>query len=289
MAKLRSIGKIVARQMGGAGVRRTLATVLAVALTLTSTAPAWALKVEVEAEGEGSASPGTLPGLEAGPELEGEETELSEEAPQPGEEVEEEAVIPVGPGSPEPEPPAPPPVEEPKPEVAVTPEAASPPTPVPPPSPAPEYEAEAPATYEPEAQAPAVVRGEAIVAHPAQPRRGHDGGSHPRAQGAPETEPVVEAPAPPAGPEPGPRPAPAGPVEPPPAAPAVRPDSLAGSGRHVVRAGECLWTIAEGALPAGASEPRIAAEVHRLWRLNADRIGTGDPSLIYAGTRLRLR
>jgi hypothetical protein len=29
--------------------------------------------------------------------------------------------------------------------------------------------------------------------------------------------------------------------------------------------------------------------VQRIWRLNEDRIGTGDPNLIYVGTTLRLR
>jgi hypothetical protein len=34
---------------------------------------------------------------------------------------------------------------------------------------------------------------------------------------------------------------------------------------------------------------RIEAEVTRLWRLNADRIGSGDPDAVSAGTRIRLR
>ena len=33
----------------------------------------------------------------------------------------------------------------------------------------------------------------------------------------------------------------------------------------------------------------VAGKVAELWRLNEDRIGTGDPNLIYAGTELRLR
>jgi hypothetical protein len=52
--------------------------------------------------------------------------------------------------------------------------------------------------------------------------------------------------------------------------------------------GECLWSIAEALLPAGAGNAEIAAEVQRLWSLNAARIGTGDPNVLYPGTALRL-
>jgi len=37
-----------------------------------------------------------------------------------------------------------------------------------------------------------------------------------------------------------------------------------------------------------ASPAEIARIVNRLWTLNADRIGTGDPDLVMAGTTLRL-
>jgi hypothetical protein len=57
---------------------------------------------------------------------------------------------------------------------------------------------------------------------------------------------------------------------------------------HVVEPGECLWTIAERQLGRGASDARVAALVDELWRLNADRIGTGDPNLIHGGQELRL-
>ena len=33
----------------------------------------------------------------------------------------------------------------------------------------------------------------------------------------------------------------------------------------------------------------IAREVNRLWELNRERIGTGDPDLVMVGTRLMLR
>ena len=58
---------------------------------------------------------------------------------------------------------------------------------------------------------------------------------------------------------------------------------------YTVRAGDSLWSIARRLLGAGASNGQIAREVNRLWQLNQDRIGTGDPSLIHIGTELRLR
>jgi Tfp pilus assembly protein FimV len=56
----------------------------------------------------------------------------------------------------------------------------------------------------------------------------------------------------------------------------------------VVEPGECLWTIAERQLGGGASDASVAAVVDELWRLNAERIGTGDPNLIHAGQTLKL-
>jgi nucleoid-associated protein YgaU len=58
---------------------------------------------------------------------------------------------------------------------------------------------------------------------------------------------------------------------------------------HVVRRGESLWSIATDLLGAGASASAIASEVRRLWELNEQRIGTGDPNLLVVGVRLRLR
>lgn len=43
------------------------------------------------------------------------------------------------------------------------------------------------------------------------------------------------------------------------------------------------------AVLAGAGNAKIAQEVQRLWRLNASRIGTGDPDLLPVGIVLRLR
>jgi hypothetical protein len=56
-----------------------------------------------------------------------------------------------------------------------------------------------------------------------------------------------------------------------------------------VQPGESLWAIASDLLGGEASPARIAREVDRLWRLNSDRIGTGDPDLLMVGTRLNLR
>jgi nucleoid-associated protein YgaU len=56
-----------------------------------------------------------------------------------------------------------------------------------------------------------------------------------------------------------------------------------------VRPGESLWLIAEQMLGERANDAQVAAEVQRLWQLNADRIGTGNPDLVYAGQELRTR
>jgi LysM domain len=58
---------------------------------------------------------------------------------------------------------------------------------------------------------------------------------------------------------------------------------------HVVQPGESLWSIARKLLGADASPAQIAREVNRLWELNKDRIGTGNPDLLKVGTRLTLR
>lgn len=63
----------------------------------------------------------------------------------------------------------------------------------------------------------------------------------------------------------------------------------AGGGRvHIVQRGESLWSIAADLLGPGASAGEIAREVHRLWRLNADRIASGKPDLISVGLKLRI-
>jgi hypothetical protein len=58
---------------------------------------------------------------------------------------------------------------------------------------------------------------------------------------------------------------------------------------YVVAPGDSLWSIAKRLLAPNASPARIAREVNRLWSLNEDRIGTGDPDLLMVGTKLELR
>jgi hypothetical protein len=67
-------------------------------------------------------------------------------------------------------------------------------------------------------------------------------------------------------------------AEPPPDAPAS----------IVVRPGDSLWSIARSVLPAMANNDAIALKVVAIWDRNAQRIGTGDPNLIFPGTRLLL-
>lgn len=62
-----------------------------------------------------------------------------------------------------------------------------------------------------------------------------------------------------------------------------------GDRTHTVVAGESLWAIASDILGGDPSPAEIAREVHRLWQLNSDRIGSGDPDLLPVGTRLSLR
>lgn len=79
------------------------------------------------------------------------------------------------------------------------------------------------------------------------------------------------------------------PVAAPAAVPAQAPAPAKDAGYHVVQPGESLWSIAADLLGAGASNAEIANEVRRIWDLNAEAIGTGDPDLVMAGQRLRLR
>jgi LysM domain len=98
--------------------------------------------------------------------------------------------------------------------------------------------------------------------------------------------PSAESPA--GGSEPPTTDTPAGSSVPVAAAPSVA--APLGPGRfHVVRPGESLWSIAKRLLDPGASDSEIALEVRRLWQVNAERIGTGDPSLLRVGVRLRVR
>jgi len=76
---------------------------------------------------------------------------------------------------------------------------------------------------------------------------------------------------------------------PPATVPSPAATARAGAATHTVRFGETLWSIAQDQLGRGASAAEIERMVARLWRLNGAVIGTGDPSVIYPGQRLRLR
>jgi nucleoid-associated protein YgaU len=56
-----------------------------------------------------------------------------------------------------------------------------------------------------------------------------------------------------------------------------------------VRPGDSLWSIARRLIGTNATNGRIAKQVTRIWQLNRERIGTGDPNLLHVGTQLRLR
>lgn len=270
---LKSISRSNRRSRATLGIR-ALATVLSAVLAFGSVAPGIAFAGEADSEQEGSAPPGALPGLEEGAELEpGGEESVLEQLPgslPPGGEVEEEAPLEPEPAQ-EPEPPPPPATVPPAATETVPPAEAAPPGP----EYGPSYEPAAPSSTEP-------VEGDALTAPPPSPPAAQNEHSESAAQ------PATEAPAsaPPAEEAPAPESPPPATV---PSQPSEVPGSLSGRGVHTVRSGECLWSIAAALLPAGADNAEIAAEVQRLWKLNAERIGTGDPSLIYAGTELRLR
>jgi len=65
--------------------------------------------------------------------------------------------------------------------------------------------------------------------------------------------------------------------------------SSSGAGIHIVQSGESLWSIAAARVGGSPAPSEVAREVERLWDLNADAIGTGDPDLLLVGQRLSLR
>ena len=82
---------------------------------------------------------------------------------------------------------------------------------------------------------------------------------------------------------------------PPPVAPAV-PAQRPADGRradavaYTVRKGDALWPIARSQLAPGSSDHEVARKVADLEALNVEgRIGSGDPDVIVAGEKLRLR
>jgi hypothetical protein len=238
--------------------------------------------------------------LPGGPEAGGEQDEglgapVETEAPT---DLEADAPQPL---PPEPEPvPAPEPPPEalpapaPAPAPAPQPEPAPPgPTPAPPPAKPPAAEVERPAAQREPRDTP--VKGKTPErAKPHELERRLVVGPGPTPPGTGPTPPP-QSPAPVLQPPEAPAPPTAAPVSPsPPAAtvPVSQPSERHGGpisgATYTVRAGDTLWSIARRLLGAEASAGQIAREVNRLWQLNQDRIGTGNPGLIRVGTVLKL-
>lgn len=243
--------------------RRLLALVLSALLLLGTTLPGAAAAGEVDSEGEGAALPVEAPSQ---PDFDpgGEEVPL-EEAPAAGTAEEEggavEVEVPVAEevtsAATEPV------IEEPQAQPVEVPVVASP---APEPEPV-QQTSSAPTVSEP-------VANQSIVAPKREPVEPHTASTH----AAPAD---VSTPVEPAEEEPSSPPHPVAPAEP--------GRSLTGKDSYVVRPGDCLSHIAAALLSPGADALEIEEKVERLWRLNEDRIGTGDPNLIYPGTVLRLR
>jgi hypothetical protein len=250
--------------------RRVLTLALCAMLVLASTLPAVAFAGEADSEGTGTAPPVEAPGA---PDFDpgGEEASL-EDAPATG--GAEEGAVEVEPEV-DLEAPAPAEVisavgdtefEEPQ----AQPEEL-PPTTVPASEPEPVQQAATePAPSEPVANS--------SLAAPKQRAAGRGKGHEQDSPAAVTTSTESTEEEPPSSPTPE-RQAPA---------PVDSGRSLAGKRFYTVQPGDCLWHIAAALLP-GADDGEVAGEVMRLWQLNEDRIGTGDPNLIYAGTELRLR
>jgi hypothetical protein len=242
-------------------------------LVLGSVFPGFALARESDSEGEGSAPPVEVP-VDPGFDPGGDEEALEEAPAASGEEeagaVEVEAEVNLE---------TPPAGEVTSAATEAPPDetASAAPTATPEPAPA-APEPESVQQQAPEAKPSEPVANQSIVA-PNQRPAGEQAASSAATAGeaAPASEPSEEeAPSAPA-PQPAATP------------PADHGRHLGGKDSYTVRPGDCLWHIAAALLPGGASDAEIAGEVARLWALNEDSIGTGDPSLIYAGTTLRLR
>lgn len=252
--------------------RRLLSLTLVVMLVFGSVLPGFAVAGESDSEGEGTAPPVEVP-VDPGFDPGGEEEALEEAPAVGGDEetgaVEVEAEVDL----------EAPPAGEVTSAATEAPDEAAPPVPTAIPEPAPSAPEPEPVQQQaPEAKTSEPVANQSIVA-PKQRPAGEQAASSGATAGeaAPASEPSEEeAPSAPA-PQPAATP------------PADHGRHLSGKDSYVVQSGDCLWHIATALLPGGASDAEIAGEVARLWALNEDSIGTGDPSLIYAGTTLRLR
>ncbi|MEA2361313.1 MAG: hypothetical protein QOD71_458 [Thermoleophilaceae bacterium] len=184
---------------------------------------------------------------------------------------------------PEPAPPATPlaepPVDEPTAPVLTAPAPPTPAPPAPPPT--------APQPPSPPAQGPSEPRSHQVAQSP-----GSDKG---RVRHAPRRRPHRQSNA-----ETSPGPVlPVASPDPPRATAAASPRTVAvvtasrtgpiSTAVYTVRPGDSLWSIARRLIGTNATNGRIAKQVTRIWQLNRERIGTGDPNLLHVGTQLRLR
>ena len=225
--------------------------------------------------------PDATPLSELPPEQPGEEIDVAPEAePQP-------EAPPAPPESPAPATPAPEPPPAPQPAPAPT--APVPVPPVPPATPQPAGELIERLEGEPaDGETRQVLIG---VDSPAMRHEDQapDGQAEPNPPAAAADGQAV-VPAPP--PVPATQPAPAtssGAATTPASEPSRLPQGEIGADTYTVRPGDTLWSIARRLLGKGATPADIAREVNRLWKLNRDRIATGDPDLLMVGTELRLR
>lgn len=283
--------------------RRARAALAASVLALSTAAPAAAIAGEPDQEQDGTAppaqpgsgDPAQSPGFDPG----GDSTDLPFDAapapelqapPDPGSDDsapldQEPATDPGAPvadpgdGSVAPDDQQAPPVPGTPPTQAPTPISPAPSTPAPPPAPA------TPITPPDASTVPQVVSGKPQATVNRKARRRHV------AHTPHESSESVTRP----GPTPAPTETTAPAVQVAQAEPAARPAiadgkrAKPGDRSHQVLAGESLWSIARDMLGGEASPARIARAVHRLWTLNRERIGTGDPDLLMVGTTLILR
>jgi len=250
--------------------RKLLASLLCVLLVFGSILPGFAVAGEADSEGEGTGSPIEVP---VGPpdfDPGGEEDGLEEEVPaSEGEEEAGEVEAQVG-------------IEAPTPEEVTSAATEAPVEEAPPPSPtaAPEPESSAP---KPETVQQKAAESSEPVANQSISAPGQ-GSADRRTASASEGSGEATVP-----PGPAEQEAPSSSSRPVPVAAPDPGQNLVGKDTYIVQPGDCLWHIAARLLPGGAGTEAVAGKVAELWQLNEDRIGTGDPNLIYAGTELRLR
>lgn len=64
--------------------------------------------------------------------------------------------------------------------------------------------------------------------------------------------------------------------------------SMTSSASVMVRPGDSLWAIARRLVGSAATDEQVQRKLVALWDMNAKRIGTGDPNLVFPGQRLML-